>query len=223
VLVLLPLSAAAPASKVCRRCRTGCSADVASCAAADPRLASCPARRRSFCLRRAKQACKRNLKKCCLRTCHETGAVVCCGSALSPLPTTPPTIETTTTSVTTATSETSTTSMTTTANTQCTTDSDCPTCGCCDLRSHVCTGPTGPSAEICCNAPGPPTAIPEGACGPKTPAQCPSTATCPPGGTDVGGTEYGCQWCTGSGAIIEQFWPSDGSPQTYPSNACMRH
>ena len=58
---------------------------------------------------------------------------------------------------------------------------------------------------------------------PGTPAVCPATATCAPPGTNLGGTEYGCQWCEGSGAIIEQFFPSNGPPQTYPSNACMRH
>jgi hypothetical protein len=223
LLVLLPITvAAAPqAPKACRACRTQCPAEIAACVQADPRLATCSPKRQKFCLRRAARSCKRNLKKCCLRTCRETGQVVCCGSAISPVPTTTTsTVETTTTS-TAATTSTSTTIPT--GGIACATDSDCPSCGCCNLGSNTCSGATGPSTTICCNLPGSPTAIQPGACGPKTPAVCPATATCPPPGTNVGGTEYGCQWCEGSGAIIEQFFPSNGSPRTYPSNACMRH
>jgi hypothetical protein len=226
VLILLPLAiAAAPQTpKVCRACRTQCPAEIASCVQADPRLATCSPKRQKFCLRRAARTCKHNLKKCCLNTCRGSGQIVCCGSAISPLPTTTtttPTVDTTTTSSSVATSSTSTTIPA--GSIACTTDSDCPSCGCCNLNSYTCSGATGPSTTICCNVAGSPTPIQQGACGPKTPAVCPATATCPPPGTNVGGTEYGCQWCEGSGAIIEQFFPSNGSPQIYPSNACMRH
>lgn len=222
VLILLPFAAAAApqTSRACRLCRTQCPAEVTSCAEADPRLASCAPKRQGFCLRRAKRACKRNLKKCCLHTCRETGQVLCCGSALAPVPTTSvPPLESTTT---TTSSSPSTTSTLPTTGTPCTTDTDCPSCGCCDLQSHTCSGATGPSAAVCCNPAGPSTVLQQGICGPKTPAVCPAQATCAPPGTNVGGTEYACQWCVGSGAIIEQFYPSNALPLSYPSNGCMR-
>jgi len=69
---------------------------------------------------------------------------------------------------------------------------------------------------------GPSTPLQQGICGPKTPAICPQEATCAPPGQLLGGTRYVCQFCEGSGLIIEQLIPSGSTPQGYPSNACTR-
>jgi hypothetical protein len=210
---------AAPANKVCRQCRTLCQESLAACIESDPRLASCPTRRRNFCLRRAKRDCKRNLKTCCRKTCRETGLLVCCGSAVSSTPGSGGGVTTTLPGVTTTTVGGTTT--TTTIVGACTTDDDCPTCQCCNLITRVCSGTSG--ALQCCNIAGlPPTTLMP-ACGPKTPNPCPAAATCPPPGQLLGGTYYFCAYCEGSNNIVEVFVPSGSIPPiSNPTNACMR-
>ena len=221
-LAAAPMTArdASAASKACKQCRTLCREDVAACAAADPRLADCPAKRQSACLRRATRNCKRNLKTCCRRTCKDTGLPVCCGSAVSPFPTTTLFGASTSTTTTPGASTTSTTG----AGVPCTTDDDCATCGCCNLVTHVCGPVTGSGGGGCCNlAQGPSTPlVPQGVCGPKSPAICPQEAICPPPGQGVGGTKYHCSYCAGSGLIIEQVLPTGTVPDSYPSNTCTR-
>jgi hypothetical protein len=214
--------ASAATSKACRQCRTLCREDLEACANADPRLADCPAKRQASCLRRATRACKKNMKTCCRRTCKETGLPTCCGSAVSSFPTTTLFGSSTTIGSTTTTPGASTTS--TTAAVPCTTDDDCATCGCCNLSTHTCGGADGGGGGYCCNlAQGPSTPlVPQGVCGPKSPAICPQEATCAPPGQQFGGTQYVCQFCAGSGHIIEQFIPSGTQPDGYPSNACTR-
>jgi hypothetical protein len=210
------------ASKACKQCRTLCREDVEQCAAADPRLADCPAKRQSACLRRAARSCKRNMKTCCRRSCKDTGLPVCCGSAVSSVPTTTLFGSSTTFGSTTTTPGASTT--TTTGAVPCNTDDDCASCGCCHLGTHTCGGTDGNGAGYCCNlAQGPSSPIvPQGVCGPKTPAICPQEATCAPPGQLLGGTQYVCAFCAGSGHIVEQFIPSGSAPASYPSNACTR-
>jgi hypothetical protein len=146
---------------------------------------------------------------------------VCCGSAVSPFPSTTLFGSTTTLGSTTTTPGASTTS--TTGVVPCTTDDDCASCGCCDLATHTCGGATGNATSICCNlAAGPSTPLQQGICGPKTPAICPQEATCAPPGQLLGGTQYVCQFCEDSGLIIEQLKPSGSPPASYPSNACTR-
>jgi len=210
---------ASAASKACKQCRTLCREDVAECAAADPRLAECSAKRQASCLRRATRACKRNLKTCCRRTCKDAGQPTCCGSAVSPFPTTTLAGSSTTFDSTTTTPGASTTS-TTGAGAYCNTDADCPTCGCCNLQAHTCVG--GSNAILCCNPSGGSTPLTQAACGPKTPAFCPQEATCPTPGSNEGGTRYVCQFCQDSGLIIEQLIPYGSIPASYPSNACTR-
>jgi hypothetical protein len=210
---------AAAASKACKQCRALCREDQAACAAADPRLAECPTKRQKACLRRAARSCTRNLKTCCRRTCKETGLPVCCGSAVSPFPTTTLFGSSTTFGSTTTTPGASTT--TTTGAVPCTTDDNCPTCGCCNLTTHTCGGTT--NAAVCCNvAQAPSTPLQQGICGPKTPAICPQEATCAPPGQLLGGTQYVCAFCEDSGHIVEQLIPSGSTPATYTSNACTR-
>jgi hypothetical protein len=105
----------------------------------------------------------------------------------------------------------------------CTTDDDCPTCQCCNLESHVCTGATGSGVIQCCNLSGQPPTVLSGACGVKTPATCPTGATCPPPGQLLGGTYYWCAYCAGSFNILEVLVPSGSVPPiSNPTNACMR-
>jgi hypothetical protein len=214
-----PRADAAPANKACRQCRTLCQESLAACIASDPRLATCPERRRNFCLRRARRDCKRNLKACCRKSCRETGLPVCCGSAVSSTPGSGGGVTTTLPGVTTTTVAGTTT---TTIAGACTTDDDCPTCQCCNLITHVCGGTAG--AIQCCNQTGlPPTTLTTPACGPKTPNPCPSGATCPPPGQFFGGTYYFCAYCEGSNNIVEIFLSSGSTPPiSNPSNACTR-
>src|SRR5581483_10456414 len=210
-------------NKACRQCRVQCTEDVPACTAADPRLATCPAKRTNACLRRAKRACKRNLKKCCSRYCHDTGLVQCCGSATSAIPPSrggpPTTLPGGTVTTTTLGGGVTTTTMSP-GTRACTTDDDCPTCQCC--TSGVCGGTTGSGAGNCCNLPGQPPSSLNGACGPKTPAQCPASTMCVPG-TQQGEIRYHCSYCAGSNNIVEVYTMSGGIPPiSQPSNACTR-
>jgi hypothetical protein len=212
---------ASTAKDPCRRCRTECREDIEPCIESDPRLASCPPQRIGSCRRRAKRACKRNRKACCLKTCRTTGQVVCCGSATSAT-TLPGATTTTTADDGSTTTNTLSSSTTTTIAPGCTTDLDCPSCGCCDVANHVCVGATGNGTTICCNVPPTPTPLTPGVCGPQSPPVCPVDAVCAPPGQLAGGIQYACQFCAGSGRIIEQYFPSDQLPKSFPSNECLR-
>jgi hypothetical protein len=219
VALVTPVTSFAATTKACRRCRLACQQVIPTCIQRDPRLAQCQPGKTRKCLRRAKRDCKRNVLECCHRACRETGTVVCCGSALSPTPTT--TISMTTTSSTTAGGVTTTTvrgATTTTVPIRCTSDDQCPTCQCCrpDLN-NTCGGPE--AGGSCCNpATGPKTVFDHGVCGPHTPAVCPDKTQC---SAPVGGNYFNCEGCPASGAIVWWCGPVEQSQPATP-NSCMR-